>query len=41
MVAALLDFNLLLAVVLDHPFSGDITVSFAPFKQGALSGFWP
>ena len=40
-VAALLGFNLLLAVVLDHPFSGDITVSFGPFKQGALSVFWP
>lgn len=40
-VAGLLGFNLLLAVVLDHPFSGDITVSFEPFKQGALSVFWP
>lgn len=40
-VSALLGFNLLLAVVLDHPFSGDITVSFGPFKQGALAVFWP
>jgi hypothetical protein len=36
-VAVLTAFNLLLAVVLDHPFSGDVAVSSAPFSQGALA----
>lgn len=40
-VAALVGFNLVLAVVLDHPFSGDVTVSHAPFRQGALARFFP
>jgi hypothetical protein len=36
-VAALTAFNLLLAVVLDHPFSGDVSISPAPFGLGSLS----
>ncbi len=36
-VAALTAFNLLLAAVLDHPFSGDVTVSGAPLIGGALA----
>lgn len=35
-IAALIAFNLLLIVLLDHPFSGDIGVSDKPFHQGAL-----
>jgi hypothetical protein len=40
-VAGLIGFNLVLAVVLDHPFSGDMTVSHAPFREGALARFFP
>ena len=35
-VAVLTSFNLLIVVALDHPFSGDITVSNAPFAQEQL-----
>jgi hypothetical protein len=35
-IAALIAFNLLLIVLLDHPFSGDIGVSDRPFHEGAL-----
>lgn len=38
-VAVLLGFNLLVALVLDFPFSGQVSVSSAPFVQGALSVF--
>lgn len=34
--AALLGFSMLLVVVLDHPYSGDVRVSSAPFFDGAL-----
>lgn len=34
--AVLLGFSMLLAVVLDHPYSGDVSVSSAPFYDGAL-----
>lgn len=40
-VAALVSFNLLIALALDHPFSGDVTVSSQPFREGALAHFWP
>jgi len=36
--AALLGFSMLLVVVLDHPYSGDVSVSSAPFFDGALRG---
>jgi hypothetical protein len=35
-VSALVGFNLLIALLLDHPFSGDVAVSNAPFQQGSL-----
>lgn len=38
-VAALLGFNLLLALVLDFPFSGKVVVSSQPFTQGGLASF--
>jgi hypothetical protein len=38
-VAILLGFNLLLALVLDYPFSGTIAVSSHPFTAGALADF--
>ncbi|WP_344559614.1 hypothetical protein [Kitasatospora saccharophila] len=40
-VAALIGFSLLLVLVLDRPFTGDLCVSPAPFKEGALAVFWP
>jgi hypothetical protein len=36
-IAALIAFNLLLIVLLDHPFSGDVGVSDRPFHEGALA----
>jgi len=38
-IAVLLGFNLLLALVLDYPFSGEVVVSKAPFTTGALADF--
>ncbi|MBV8257826.1 MAG: DUF4239 domain-containing protein [Actinobacteria bacterium] len=38
-VAVLLGFNLLVALVLDYPFSGQVSVSNAPYTQGALAVF--
>ena len=35
-VAVLTSFNLLIVAALDHPFSGDISVSNAPFDQERL-----
>lgn len=35
-VAVLTSFNLLIVVALDHPFSGDISVSNGPFAQEQL-----
>ncbi|MFG2819149.1 DUF4239 domain-containing protein [Kitasatospora sp. NPDC048365] len=40
-VAGLIGFSLLLVVVLDRPFAGDLCVSPMPFKQSALAQFWP
>ncbi|RSS74703.1 DUF4239 domain-containing protein [Streptomyces sp. WAC06614] len=39
-VAALIGFSLLLVLVLDRPFSGDLSVTPAPYQQAALSQFW-
>ncbi|GHE91477.1 hypothetical protein GCM10018785_67500 [Streptomyces longispororuber] len=39
-VAALVGFSLLLVLVLDHPFSGDISVPPDAYKEGALAKFW-
>ncbi|MFF3920444.1 DUF4239 domain-containing protein [Streptomyces sp. NPDC001852] len=39
-VAGLVGFSLLLIVVLDRPFSGELSVSPAPFRQGALAQYW-
>ncbi|MEI7745803.1 MAG: hypothetical protein WCK58_18860, partial [Chloroflexota bacterium] len=39
-VAALVGFCLLVVVVFDHPFSGDITVSNGPFHLGVLAPLW-
>ncbi|WP_371648724.1 MULTISPECIES: DUF4239 domain-containing protein [unclassified Streptomyces] len=39
-VAALVGFTLLLVLVLDHPFSGDISVQPDAFKEGVLAKFW-
>ncbi|MER5203786.1 DUF4239 domain-containing protein [Streptomyces sp. NPDC002825] len=40
-VAGLIGFSLLLVLVLDRPFAGDLTVSYQPFKESSLSQFWP
>lgn len=40
-VAGLIGFSLLLVLVLDRPFAGELTVSPEPYKEGALSQFWP
>ena len=39
-VAGLVGFSLLVALVIDHPFSGDVVVTSAPFRQGVLARFW-
>ncbi|MFJ9176665.1 DUF4239 domain-containing protein [Streptomyces sp. NPDC102360] len=40
-VAALIGVSLLLVLTLDHPFSGAVSVSPAPFREGVLAQFWP
>ncbi|MER5301142.1 DUF4239 domain-containing protein [Streptomyces lasiicapitis] len=39
-VAGLIGVSLLLCLSLDHPFSGNLSVSPAPFKEGVLAQFW-
>ncbi|MFB6840275.1 hypothetical protein [Streptomyces sp. NPDC056361] len=39
-VAGLIGFSLLLVLVLDRPFAGDLSVSPAPYRQGALAQYW-
>ncbi|MEX0173291.1 hypothetical protein [Streptomyces sp. LMG1-1-1.1] len=39
-VAGLIGFSLLLVLVLDRPFAGDLSVSPAPYRQGALARYW-
>ena len=36
-VAVLISYSLFLAVILDHPFSGSVSVSRSPFERGALA----
>jgi hypothetical protein len=40
-IAALVAFALLLTVVLDRPFTGDLSVSSEGFKLGVLAQYWP
>ncbi|MEU6862746.1 DUF4239 domain-containing protein [Streptomyces sp. NPDC046876] len=39
-VAALIGFSLLLVMVLDRPFAGELSVSPSPYKEAALAQFW-
>lgn len=39
-VAGLVGFSLLLVFVLDRPFAGDLSVSPAPYREGALAQYW-
>ncbi|MBW5482906.1 bestrophin-like domain [Streptomyces bambusae] len=39
-VAALIGFSLLLVLVLDRPFAGELSVSSTPYKEAALAQFW-
>ncbi|MDX3799346.1 DUF4239 domain-containing protein [Streptomyces sp. AK04-3B] len=39
-VAGLVGFSLLLVFVLDRPFAGELSVTPAPFKEGALTQYW-
>lgn len=34
-------FAVLLTILLDYPFAGQVSVSNVPFMQGALAQFWP
>jgi hypothetical protein len=38
--AAFVSFALLLTIVLDYPFAGEVSVSNYPYMQGALAQFW-
>ncbi|MEV4436533.1 hypothetical protein [Streptomyces sp. NPDC049585] len=39
-VAALIGVSVLLVLTLDRPFSGDLSISPAPFKEGILAHYW-
>jgi hypothetical protein len=39
-VAALIGFSLLLVLVLDRPFAGDLSVTPTPYREGALAQYW-
>ncbi len=39
-VAVLVGSGLLVTLVIDHPFSGDVAVSSSPFQLGVLARFW-
>ncbi|MER6784285.1 DUF4239 domain-containing protein [Streptomyces sp. NPDC000658] len=39
-VAGLVGFSLLLVFVLDRPFAGELSVTPAPFREGALAQYW-
>ncbi|WP_426405097.1 hypothetical protein ACN9M0_37360 [Streptomyces sp. R-07] len=39
-VAGLIGFSLLLVFVLDRPFAGELSVSPAPYREGALARYW-
>jgi len=36
-ISTLLGLNILIAVLLDHPFAGDVKISHEPFQSGALA----
>jgi hypothetical protein len=38
-LTVLIAYNLFLVVILDYPFSGDVSVSPQPFRQGVLMQF--
>lgn len=40
-IAAFVTFVFVLTIVLDYPFSGQVTTSNLPYKDGALAQFWP
>ncbi|WP_216588871.1 DUF4239 domain-containing protein [Streptomyces brasiliscabiei] len=40
LIALLIGLSLLLTMSLDRPFSGELSVSPAPYKEGALARFW-
>jgi hypothetical protein len=40
LLATVVSFSCLLTVLLDYPFSGEVAVSPAPFKEGALAEYW-
>lgn len=39
-IALLVGLNLMLVVILDHPFAGDVAVSSDAFKRGVLAFYW-
>jgi hypothetical protein len=39
-LAVLVGSSLLVKLVIDHPFSGDVDVSSSPFQLGVLARFW-
>jgi Protein of unknown function (DUF4239) len=39
-VSTLLAFNLLLALLMEYPYTGDVAVSNEPFRQAELAQFW-
>ncbi|HKR52137.1 MAG TPA: hypothetical protein VJT72_21655 [Pseudonocardiaceae bacterium] len=41
LVAVIASSSVLLTILLDYPFAGEVAVSNTPFKQGALAQFWP
>lgn len=40
-IAIIASSSVLLTVLLDYPFAGDVSVSNKPFMQGALAHYWP
>lgn len=38
-VGALIGFSVLIALMIDHPFSGGFSISSAPFREGSLAIF--
>lgn len=40
-IAVVASFSVLLTILLDYPFAGEVSVSNLPFMQGALAQFWP
>lgn len=40
-IAAFVAFVFALTIILDYPFSGQVAVSNAPYKDGALAQYWP